>query len=68
MIQSAKSENQVTLQSNLSQFGLNPIDWKIIHEEGRIYRIENITDADFYFVGIKKPLQNSWSLMELASI
>jgi hypothetical protein len=56
------------LRTDLIKFGLNPADWRLKKVQRRRYKIANIKDRDFYFLGETKPgLMGQWSHIQLAS-
>jgi hypothetical protein len=54
----------------LSHFGLNPNDWKVVREKSNFYRVHSILDQNFAFKGStrRKGLKLAWQKLELASI
>lgn len=63
------STHVLFLQNNLKKFGLNPADWKIRQLREKKYKIANIHDGQFYFLGEAKSSGGipSWNHIILAS-
>ncbi len=59
----------IKLKEDLKNFGLNPSDWKLRQLKKSQYKIANIQDRQFYFVG--KATQEGpfpkWSQIHLMS-
>jgi hypothetical protein len=57
------------LQNNLKKFGLNPTDWKIQRIRSSHYKIANVRDENFYFLGEATQTAGLllWSQIKLAS-
>ena len=48
--------NLEQLKSELKKFGLNPSDWKIQKTKKSNYKIANVRDQSFYFLGETKQI------------
>jgi hypothetical protein len=59
----------IQLQIDLKKFGLNPADWKLQKMKRRYYKIANVRDQDFYFLGEarQKNFVPQWTQIQLAS-
>jgi len=63
------NKNLILLHSDLKKFGLNPLDWKLKKMKKRHYKIANINDNNFYFLGEiqQSGLVPQWAKIQLAS-
>ncbi len=67
------TETELTLNelnSQLSDFGLSPADWKLIKGTDEHIKIENKFESSFYFLGLtqKSDGKNYWKNIQLAGI
>ena len=58
------------LSSQLSDFGLQPADWRLIRSTEEQIKIENKIESSFYFLGLtqKNGSKNYWKNIQLAGI
>lgn len=59
----------VSLQLGLREFGLQPIDWRIIKQSKSRFMIQNLTAEDIYFIGeVKSSDDTKWSFIQVAGL
>lgn len=70
MLQIYKTRKQMlNLQLGLREFGLKPVEWRIVKRNRSQFVIQNATANDLYFVGEVKPSNdNQWKYIQLAGI
>lgn len=58
------------LHSDLSKFGLNPLEWRILAENRKTYRIESKKDRNFVFLGqtTRNGPRVQWKKLQLISL
>jgi hypothetical protein len=57
------------LKTELKKFGLNPADWKVLKIKPSKYKIANVKDHSFYFLGEAQQdeLIPRWNYIRLVS-
>jgi hypothetical protein len=57
------------LQNSLKKYGLNPLHWKIQKVHEKKYKIANVHDDEFYFIGEADTTNKTptWNSLVLAS-
>ena len=66
-----KSANTLsTLATKLSEFGLNPRDWKVVPQGRDRFKVEYTDDETWFFLGTIKDKENetTWERLQLASL
>lgn len=59
----------VSLQLGLREFGLQPVDWRLIKKSESQFVIQSTTAEDFYFVGeVKSENSNQWRFIQVAGL
>lgn len=59
----------VSLQLGLSEFGLKPVDWRIVRKSKSRFVIESLTEENFYFIGeIKNTDDFQWQYIQVAGL
>ena len=59
----------VSLQLGLSEFGLKPVDWRIVKKSNSRFVILSLTEEDFYFIGeVKNTNDNQWLFIQVAGL
>lgn len=60
----------ISLQGQLTQFGLNPNDWSLVRQAKNRYHIQAKTDKNFAFAGLTqiKKGKLAWQKLELISL
>jgi len=58
------------LKMDLKIYGLNPSDWTLEKMKKQKFKVTNVTDNNFYFIGKtqKSGLHRQWSTLQLISI
>lgn len=64
------NESLGTLTEQLTEFGLNPRDWKILPKGKGFYKVQYSEDEAWYFYGMAKQDSDKtkWSYLRLASL
>lgn len=62
------NDTNLTLSSQLAEFGLCPDDWLIEKEGNQKFKIKNIESPDFYFIGELSEKKMKWQKLTLAAI
>ncbi len=62
--------SMLELNSQLSDFGLQPADWRLIRNTDDQIKIENKFESSFYFLGLtqKNGAKDYWKNIQLAGI
>ena len=70
LLQTNVSENKNDLNSQLSQFGLQPTEWSLLNEQNDQIIIQNKFDDSFYFIGSVQNLdgKQKWKNIQLVSL
>ena len=70
LLQTNISENKSDLNSQLSQFGLQPKEWSLINEQNNQIIIQNKFDDSFCFIGSVQNLdgKQKWENIQLISL
>ena len=66
-----KSMNKqlISLQLGLREFGLKPIEWKIIKKDKTRFLIQHKDESDFYFIGeVTSQNLNHWKFIQLSGL
>jgi len=59
----------VSLQLGLREFGLQPVDWRVIKKSKSRFVIQSATAEDFYFIGeVKDGNSNQWRFIQVAGL
>lgn len=59
----------MSLQLGLKEFGLKPIEWRVIKKTDSKFVIQSTDATDFYFVGeVKANNSLQWKYIQLAGI
>ncbi|MES2801740.1 MAG: hypothetical protein V4654_04565 [Bdellovibrionota bacterium] len=59
----------VSLQLGLREFGLQPIDWRVIKKSKSRFVIQSTTAEDFYFIGeVQVTNSNQWRFIQVAGL
>ncbi|AZZ35886.1 hypothetical protein CIK05_03445 [Bdellovibrio sp. qaytius] len=59
----------VSLQLGLSEFGLQPTDWRVIRKTKSRFVIQSLNSEDFYFIGeVKNSNDNQWQFIQVAGL
>lgn len=59
----------VSLQLGLREFGLQPVDWRVIKKSKSRFVIQSTTAEDFYFIGeVKDGNTNQWRFIQVAGL
>lgn len=59
----------ISLQLGLREFGLQPVDWRVIKKTKSRFVIQSATAEDFYFVGeVKSENTKQWRYIQVAGL
>ncbi len=59
----------VSLQLGLREFGLQPVDWRVVKKSKSRFVIQSITAEDFYFIGeVQDKNSNQWRFIQVAGL
>jgi len=59
----------VSLQLGLSEFGLKPVDWRVVKKTKSRFVIQSLTAEDFYFIGeVKSSNDSQWQFIRVAGL
>lgn len=59
----------MSLQLGLREFGLQPVEWRIIKKSKSRFVIQSTTESNLYFVGeVKTDNSRQWRYIQLAGL
>lgn len=59
----------VSLQLGLREFGLQPVDWRVIKKSKSRFVIQSTTAEDFYFIGeVQIKNNHQWRFIQVAGL
>lgn len=59
----------MSLQLGLREFGLQPVEWRIIKKTESRYMIQSTTENNLYFIGeVKDDNTKEWRYIQLAGL
>ncbi len=59
----------VSLQLGLREFGLQPLEWRVIQKTKSRFVIQSLNAEDFYFIGeVKSTDDNQWQFIQVAGL
>lgn len=59
----------VSLQLGLREFGLQPVEWRVIQKTKSRFVIQSLNAEDFYFIGeVKSTDDNQWQFIQVAGL
>lgn len=59
----------VSLQLGLREFGLQPVDWRVVKKSKSRFVIQSTTAEDFYFIGeVQDKNSNQWRFIQVAGL
>ena len=59
----------MSLQLGLREFGLQPVEWRIIKKSKSRFVIQSTTESNLYFVGeVKNDNSKQWRYIQLAGL